>query len=186
MQTKKLQKIFPKGTAMPEALAKLCEFTTQSRGRVACDFELTASGKSYVEAWFRDDPAAAKQFIIFGTDKPQSLYGYWLHDECSIDSAPIVYLGSEGTENSVLANSLEDFLGLLALGHEEIGLIRAWDADTKACDHIEEYRAWLKNELKVDAPADDKSGRAIVNAAVRKHPKLSEWIKKRRERISAA
>ena len=174
MQAKQLRKIFPKGTRMPNALAKLCDYSEQTGGATSCDFELTNYGKAGIQAWFAGNEKAADQFVIFGIDELQSLYGYWLYGGRPLIQAPIVYLNHEDTGNTVLANNIEEFLALLAMGKEEVGLVDGWEEQTEPCADIDEFRSWLKQELGITPPAE---GHEIVDPARQAHPDLDAWIR---------
>lgn len=175
MQASQLRKAFPGTGPLPNLLVQLCAYSEQSDGFISCDFELTDSGAEDVLAWFDGNTAAAQQFIIFGSDGMHSLYGYWLYDGRSLAQAPIVYLHGEGVYNSVLANSLAEFLGLLALGKEMPGMVDAWDATAEPCANVAAYRSWLDKELGIHPPAD---GRAIIEHARKEHPDLNAWIER--------
>lgn len=167
-----LTRSFP-GESIPVALSKLAEYAEGVTDRISCDFELTASGDEDLLAWFRGRPEAAKQFWVFGKDGMHSLYGYWIYEGRTIANAPIVYLNGEGSDNTVMANTLEEFIALLTLGEESVGLFDAWGQSQRPCDGIEEFRAWAKTEFGIEPP---KNAREVVEQARRSHPDLDEWI----------
>ena len=166
-----LTKSFP-GDSFPNALRKLAEYGEEAADQISCDFELTGTGDEDLVAGFRGSPKA-KQFWIFGIDGMHSLYGYWIYEGRSIVNAPIVYLNGEGSDNTVLANTLEEFIALLTLGEEAVGLIDAWGQSKRKCDGIEDFRAWAKTELGIEPP---NNPREVVEQARKSHPDLDEWI----------
>lgn len=172
MTAEELQSNFPQGTRAPEMLVKLLEYTKKSGGYVSCDFELTRSGAASARRYMRNDEAA-KQLVVFGSDRGGSLYGYWLYDGRALEDAPVVYLNGEGTGSTVLANNLAEFISLLALGKEGVGMISAWKDSPRPCAGNAQFRRWLKDELDIEPPADPH---ALVEQARSAHPDLQAWI----------
>ncbi len=175
MTNEELTAVFPPGTPVPLILRKLAERSEEVRGNISCDFALTAGGASDVEAWFAGHEEAAKQFVIFGADRAHSLYGYWLYEGRSLDQAPIVYLNGEGADNTVLANSLAEFVSLLTLGETAVGLFRAWGESQKPCAGIEDFRAWAEAEFGITQPSNPAE---IVERARKTHPDLDAWVER--------
>lgn len=173
MTVEELSKLFPPGTSVPPILRSLAERSEETDGLLSCDFELTPNGESDSYSWFDGREAAAKQFLIFGFDGMHSLYGYWLYPGRTLADAPIVYLNSEGVENTVLANSLEEFLALLTLGEEAVGLFNGWGGSVGACHGISEFRDWAKTAFGIVPPANP---REIVDRARQAHPDLEAWV----------
>jgi hypothetical protein len=173
MTAEELSKLFPPGTPVPPILGKLAERSEATAGLLSCDFELTPNGESDSYYWFDGREAAAKQFQIFGFDGMHSLYGYWLYPGRTLADAPIVYLNGEGVENTVLANNLEEFLALLTLGEEAVGLYNGWGESADSCHGIPEFRDWANEEFGIVPPANPKE---IVETARRSHPDLDAWI----------
>ncbi len=116
MKESDFRKNFPTGTVVPKALIKLLDFQNNSKKFYTGHFELSDGGPATALAWFDNDRAPAAQFVIFAKESDGSSYSYWLYEERKLHDAPIVYLGSEGTGCTVMANTLEEFLSLLAIG----------------------------------------------------------------------
>lgn len=173
MKASQLRKVFPPGTLMPEALTKLCKYSEEVNEVIGCDFVLTADGNAANAAFFPDNETAQNQLVVFGMDEFQSLYAYWLYNDLPLEQAPIVYLNSESTANTILANTIEEFLALLALGKEEIGFVEGWEEQAEPCDGSNEFRAWLRNEFNITPPGDVK---AIVERARQAHPNFDDWV----------
>lgn len=169
--TEEFRKNFPPGVAVPEMLLQLLEFQNRIQDWYSGYFELDSFGNAGLLAWF-DDSAAAAQFIQFGHNGDGSLYCFWLYEGRSLDSAPIVFLGSEGQDNAVLANNLKEFFALLAEGYDELGF------PTGRLEKLEteanlKFREWLQNEFGILTPADAEQ---FIAAAQSAHPNLEEWI----------
>src|SRR5262245_26440492 len=116
MRIEDLRKNFPADVALPAALVRLLEYQNSVHHFYSGSFELDHQGAMSVLYWFDKDVQTASQFAIFGHGGDGSLYGYWLYNGRTIENAPIVFLGSEGVGNTLLANTFEEFLALLALG----------------------------------------------------------------------
>jgi hypothetical protein len=151
-----------------DVLAALRRYADEHRGAVVCDFELTDEGAHLGERILRD-AELAKAFDVFGHDGMLSLYAVW-------DGA-VVFLDTDWFQTGVLSNSLEEFVALLCLGHERIGMLSDWGDGE--CDGIEAFRAWAEAELGVRTP-DEAAARELVERARASHPDLQEWIDERR------
>jgi hypothetical protein len=157
---------------LPPVLAALLSYAEHHDGWLACDFELTADGATLSSRILRDD-TLAQSFAVFGHDGMLGLYALWLRD-----STPVVYLASDWEETAVLCDDLEEFVGLLTIGRERIGMLDDWDTQPE-CEGIDEFRAWAKRELGVEA-LTKANGRELINRARAEHPGLKTWIEERR------
>ncbi len=169
-------KNFPPDITVPSILLRLLDYQNAVPDFYSGSFELDRSGADNVYYWFDRDIQAARQFAIFGHSGDLSLYGYWLYPGRTLLTAPIVFLGSEGVGNTLLANSFEEFLALLSLGYEELGFAVS-KPDYKISTTIDEsllhFRAWLDREVGIQVPETFDS---IVVAARNAHPDFKTWI----------
>jgi hypothetical protein len=95
-----------------------------------------------------------------------------LYDERDIDSAPIVFLDSEGSECSqIMANSTAEFLALLATGNEDL-----FDMDFPENEGatFKTFRRWLQNH-GINVPSGVRVDEILAEAE-KSHPSLREWI----------
>ncbi len=176
MQLEALQANFPPGAPIPDPLVRLCAYAEEGGGRlIVGDLRLTESGRGDALAWFDGDHEAADQFVIFAADRRLSLYGYWRHDHQALDEAPIVYLDSEATGNTVLTDTLDEFLGLLALGPGLAGLGKGWPEIVEKDEATRHYRAWLHDEAGIATP-QAQDAHAIVGRARSAHPDLDAFV----------
>ncbi len=174
MRPEDVQADFPDTTPVPDLLVKLCAFTEENGTQtIVGNLRLTDSGRSDALAWFDDDHKAADQFVIFAVDRRLSLYGYWQYEKQTLDQAPIVYLDSEATGNTVLTNTLDEFLALLALGPKLHELGKGWPDVPESGKETQRYRAWLHDQAGLEAPRD---GHAIVARARSTHPDLDAFV----------
>jgi hypothetical protein len=141
-------------------------------GYFAGDFETDVT-QSSVEAWWNGRDEIARQFIPLGHDGMDSLYALWCYDGRKPADAPVVFLSGEGSDNTVLANGLQDFLSLLASNQDLIGMVKHWAGPSEtaeASDH-KKYVKWLTGRgIEVRDPAD------IVSDAQAKHPDFDAWV----------
>lgn len=160
------------GATAPAALEEFIQFADQQKEFFSGCFEPLLEDAL---AWFNDDAQAAAQFIGFGQNADGGSYAYWLHDGLPVEKAPIVYLGSEGGGN-VLAGSTEDFLRLLAVGADELGVEACSGGLAPAAEPapgLKAYRQWLQATLGLDAPPDPDQ---LIEKAQAGHPCLGDWI----------
>lgn len=166
----KFQKNFPVDTEVPRLLLRLLEYANEVGDAYSGYFELMAEGGDSVLMWFDGDRQAASQFIPFGQGPDGSSYCYWLYGGRKLEQAPVVFLGSEGVDNTVLADNTRDFLSLLAVGYDELG---SPYREVEETDNLLRFRAWLEGEFGM-VPPEDAEG--LIEKAKANHPDLDKWI----------
>ena len=169
---------FPPDAHIPLPLLKLLEYQNQVNDWYSGHFELTAYGRDDTIAWFDGDQEAAYQFVPFGTGPDGSSYCFWLNDGRDLEHAPVVFLGSEGVNNTVLANGVEEFLALLGVGYDELGFANWSEGPEEEAENLRRFRAWLEKECGIRPP---ERGLEIISRAKAEHPDLDEWIKNWRQ-----
>ncbi len=177
---------FPDGLTMPIALYKLAEYVEREKVFLPGKIQLITKGAALTTGAFDGDRATADQFTMFARDRVGSLFGYWRYEEQPLDRAPLVYLHSEGADSTVLANTLDEFLALLAVGHPRDSMFPAEEGEDDA-DEVEEedgdndaddtrqYREWLQAEMGIETPTRVE-GHRIVEQARSAHPDFLEWL----------
>lgn len=170
------QKNFPADTDVPRLLLRLLEYSNEVCDSYSGYFELTADGSDGVLMWFDGDRQAASQFIPFGQGPDGSSYCYWLYGGRKPERAPVVFLGSEGVDNTVLADNTSDFLSLLAVGYDEIGFPYRQAEET---DKLLRFRTWLEREFGIVPP---ENAEGLIEKAKANHPDLGQWIEEWEEK----
>ena len=174
MDEAKLQRNFPPGEAVPELLRELLAFQNQARAWYSGYLEIDSWEYGHA-TWF-GDKTAAEQFVVFGHGPDGSLYALWLYPGRTIGNAPVVFLGSEGTDCNVIADGLPQFFSLLALGADELGFEISWGeiqlAETPA-QRLGEFREWLKSSFGIEQPFDPI---AMVKECQMHHPDFEAWL----------
>lgn len=167
---------FPDDMPLPDLLVRLCAYTEATGNEsLGGDLTLTAHGRQSLASWFRSYPDQARRFIIFATDRSGSLYGYWRDEGHPLDRAPLVYLNDEGVDSTVLADTLVEFLTLIAVGQSYLGMVGEWDEAEEPDLSTVRYRLWLREELGIAAPTLIEA-RAIVERARATHSDLDRWV----------
>ena len=160
---------------IPELLRDLLQFQNLSGDCYSGHFQIDKWPFGNA-AWCRGDRNAAKQIAVIGCGPDGSLYALWLYPGRTLDSAPIVFLGSEGTDNGLLAESLHDFMALLAIGADELGFDVSWrsvkQADSPA-PRLSDFRIWLHRSFGIAAPEEPS---ALIASARAKHPDFEMWL----------
>ncbi len=115
--------------ALPPVLAKLHELEFDYADGEGIDFEPYEEFLSpddnvdWFRAWTGNQHVDGIEFRVFGQDGSGGYAAFWLkYPERELEAQPIVFLGSEG-ELGVVAESLDQYLWLLAAGlgpHEAI------------------------------------------------------------------
>jgi hypothetical protein len=178
MNVTDLRKNFPPTTEIPRPLLLLLEFQNSIRGGYySGSFQLRDSGAERLVAWFAEFVAPSSNFAIFGAGGSGSLYGYWLYEQHTIETAPIIYLDSESSGNTVLANNIEDFFALLSIGMHEVGagMMRphGYGATLQIDDNLLRFREWLHDNFSISVT---NNGVQIIEAARASHPDFDDWI----------
>jgi hypothetical protein len=168
------QKNFPPEARIPDMLRELLVFQNKSRDWYSGYFELDKwlYGNP---AWF-GDASAAEQFAVFGQGPDGSLYALWLYPGRTVDDAPVVFLGSEGTDCNLVAGDMREFLELLALGADELGFEIHWgeiQVKNKQAPRLAEFRDWLGTNFEVKPPLDPL---AMVRDSRLRHPDFEKWM----------
>ena len=168
---------FPLGAPLPEPIRALLSFQRKSKEWYSGYFQL-AQWRYGNAAWFAGDSEAAKQFIILGRGPDGSLYAMWLYAGRTLADAPVVFLGSEGTDSGVIACDLRQFLSLLAVGADELGFAVSWGSIEEAkppAPRLAEFRMWLQATYGIDPPIDPLNSLRVCTS---KHPDFEEWLQK--------
>jgi hypothetical protein len=174
MKKSEFSKNFPADVVVPPLLSDLLEYQNRVDEPYCGRFRLTDGGRDTALASFDGDVKAAAQFVLFGGDPDGSSYGYWLYEGRSLEDAPIVYLGSEGVGWTVLANSLDEFFSLLAVGEEEIGFAAPMLSEPEDIpENLLVFRRWLQQKWRIIKP---NYPAVNIAKAVRRHPDLQDWL----------
>ncbi len=171
---------FPDGLPAPPLFVKLATYyTSPNSGFLPGQLELTTMRRRDAIAWFGKDEVAACPCIVFAHDKAGSLFGYWRDQGQSLDQAPLVFLHDDGVASTVLSNTLEEFLALLALGNpvHTIYMVEGEDEPENDKD-VQRYRAWLQAETDIAVPTIAEA-HTIVERARAAHPGLDERLDQR-------
>ncbi|WP_158600468.1 IS1096 element passenger TnpR family protein [Tessaracoccus antarcticus] len=160
-----LSRRLPQGMEIPDELERAWAFFEQrgwwgSRDAdhflAPCSFEsrpgVVFSSECTLDGWFApDSPAHERLLPIAVTDGTGSIAALWLE---SPGMLRVVGLGSEG-EARLLAESVPDFLRLMAIGYPEFtpGVVGGRpDVDSRAA--LADYRHWVEETLGLDVPAE--------------------------------
>jgi hypothetical protein len=143
-----VRRAFPLHT---EAPALLLDFARWLEGRpwgtVGC-FDLV--GKFAEQAPIVDGSPLRNDFALFCHLPEGSAVGMWCRQDCPIEAAPIVVLGSEG-QHQIIAPSLAGLLAKIALQRfEEEGEWTDFTPHEDSDDATDELAEWLCERLGVD------------------------------------
>ncbi len=167
MNIKHLRTTFPTNIPIPDALAQLCEWEETNGYPISGGFELYADTHDSIALWFGAS-SVVDRFGVFGTGPDGSLYAIWHQDD---GRQTIVHMGSEGQNNFVLASNFIAFLGLLAIGYEEIGFADLSQPPMEAPNLA--FQHWVTENFEVIVPA---IGAEIVDSACETPDDFQTWI----------
>jgi len=192
VDVKKLAAQFPKGK-IPEKIKKLAQLQNRKKEYIS-SFFITDDGADYFGNY--KSPNLNEKIIIFGGYIDGTRFAYWLNN-CTLSKAPIVLIDHEGSSTSVIANSLDDFLRILAVDDECIVLEEDEEGESEedkkesrrvlrelGCSDDEIYdsnkeikklRQWL---LKNYGIKPSKFPYKLKENARKKHPDFKKWLNK--------
>ena len=153
---------------VPQLLDDLGEFAADAKGYFSGRFKL---GPEDPTAWLGSADHAA-DFALFGRDADGSQYGFWLYDGRTPADAPIVYLSAAHDGSTVLAQGLEEFLGLLAHDVTDLGLF--YDEAERPRKHSPAHAAFVKWLDECFAIKPLPHADRVVKRAQAAHPKLAD------------
>src|SRR6185436_6256414 len=127
-----------------------------------------AEGVALYGAQMRD------RLALFGGDADGSLYGFWFNHGQPAAKAPIVYINSEGSEDTdVIAGNFAEFVSLLLLDISDLGMFYS-EVHTPDDVHAEHHKAFVKWAKARGITAASNSKR-LVAAARRANPGFRAW-----------
>ncbi len=162
---------FPPGVLMPDQLRKLCDFLDDTGYPISGCMRLRPEGEA-LKAWFGAGSEAWNALAGFGSGPDGSTIAYWMYGDHDISNAPVVHLGSEGSEIKVIANDFGDFLRLFAIGYDELGF-NDLGKPPAAPESAALLRFWLKSEFGIASPP---TGIDIASRAKMRHPDFESWV----------
>lgn len=159
---------------LPELLGSLADYWDKNSVFFSGSFEVSADPYDMLEAWFRGAEAGRKQIRIFGHDGVGSLIGLWFYEGRTAAEAPVVFLGSEGEGNTILADDMAGYLSILAANRDWEPLDRAFtEPETSNAEENEEFRQWLSREHGIKPAADPMK---VMKGARKNHPDFAKWL----------
>ncbi len=169
----------PEGTILPGDLQKVCDYLDNTGYPISGCMKIRPDDFGGVRAWFGDDDEMASNFAYFGAGPDGSILAFWLLNGKDATRAPIVHLGSEGSNNAVLAADFHSFLCLFGIGYDELGFDNLQEPPEDP-ESAENFRAWLAQEFGMACP---ETGSEIVSEAQRICPNIQtaidSWYKQR-------
>ncbi len=174
-----IQANIPEGTILPDELRKVCDYLDNTGYPISGCMKIRPDDFGGVRAWFGDDDQMTSNFAYFGAGPDGSILAFWLLNGKDATHAPVVHLGSEGSNNVVLAADFHSFLRLFGIGYDELGFddLQKPPEDPGSAAN---FRAWLDRELGITCP---EVGAEIVSEAQRICPNvevaIGSWYKKR-------
>lgn len=168
----RIQANVPEGTILPEDLRKVCDYLDRTDYPISGCMKIRPDDFGGVRAWFGDDDVMASNFAYFGAGPDGSILAFWLLHGRDANLAPIVHLGSEGSNNIVLAADFPSFLRLFGIGYDELGFDDLMNPPEDP-ESAANFRVWLQHELGIACP---ETGQEIVNEAQRICPDVQAAI----------
>jgi hypothetical protein len=165
---------FTKGIKVPKSWENVLDWAEKNVGKViGGHFEITENSNNMLKHVVDMEGKAAKQLAVIGENGSSEVFCLWQKDK---KNAPVVMLGEAGSAR-VIAENMDDFIQLLAVGYYEIEYA---DYDTKptfpeGADHWKnpEFQAFFKKKFKKDVP---KTGAEIVGRKTTTDAEFFNWL----------
>jgi hypothetical protein len=165
---------FTKGLKVPKSWETVLDWAEKNIGKViGGHFEIIENSNNMLKHVVNMDSKAAKQLAVISENGADNIFCIWYADK---KNAPIVMLGEAGSAR-VIAENMDDFIQLLAVGYYEIE-VADFDAEPvfpDGADHWKnpEFQAFYKKKFKKDIP---KMGAEIVARITTKDVEFFDWM----------
>jgi hypothetical protein len=117
---------------------------------------------------------------LFGGDADGSQYGFWFNKRQPATTAPVVYINSEGSEDTdVIAGTFAEFVSLLLLDINDLGMFYGEPRDDEHAEHHDTFVKWAK-ACGISVATNPKK---LVAAARRANPGFRAWLTRIREEL---
>ena len=166
---------FPPGVIVPRILRDLLQFQNRAPGEYSGHFELTALPFGKI-ARFASRRDIAEKLVVLGKEGDGALYCLWMRPTLTVETAPVAFIGAEGTDNGVLADNLKQFMSLLAFGADDLGYAANWGNVVRPdfpAPRLDEFREWLKTTFGIVEPS---SAEHLITTARENHPEFGMWL----------
>ena len=157
--------------AVPAAFQALDHFAFDDGERLYPFGDCCLAAPDDAAAWLGEGAAAraAAQLHVWLRGPAGYLYAFWSHDGRPMLDAPIVYLDDEGDGSAVVADNLDEFLGIVANGFDRLhpGGVEPAPEELPAAPQP----FFTSRSI---APLPDWAAR--IAAAARRHPDFDAWL----------
>jgi hypothetical protein len=165
---------FTKGLKVPKSWEIVLDWFEKNIEKViGGHFEIIENSNNMLKHVVDMDGKAAKQLAVIGENGADNIFCLWQKDK---KNAPIVMLGEAGSAR-VIAENVDDFIQLLAVGYYEIE-VADYDAEPvfpEGAEHWKnaEFQAFYKKKFKREIP---ETGAEIVARITTKDAEFFNWL----------
>jgi hypothetical protein len=165
---------FTKGLKVPKSWEIVLDWAEKDIGKViGGHFEIIENSNNMLKHVVDMDGKAAKQLAVIGENGSSEIFCLWHADK---KNAPVVMLGEAGSAR-VIAENMDDFIQLLAVGYYEIE-VADYDVEPvfpEGAEHWKnaEFQAFYKKKFKREIP---KTGAEIVARITTKDADFFNWL----------
>jgi hypothetical protein len=165
---------FTAGIKVPKSWENVLDWAEKNLGKViGGHFEIIENSNNMLQHFVEMNGNAAKQLAVIGDNGASEVFCLWQKDK---KNAPIVLLGEAGAAR-IIAENIDDFIQLLAVGYYEIETAN-FDAEPvfpegEAHWKNLEFQAFYEKKFKQEIP---KTGAAIVAKISTKDDDFFNWM----------
>jgi hypothetical protein len=165
---------FTKGLKVPKSWEIVLDWAEKNVGKViGGHFEIIENSNNMLKHWVDMDGKAAKSLAVIGDNGADNVFCIWQKDKKNM---PVVMLGEAGSAR-VIAENIDDFIQLLAVGYYEIEAA-VYDSEPvfpEGAVHWKntEFQAFYKKKFKKEVP---KTGAEIVSQKTISSAEFFNWL----------
>jgi hypothetical protein len=165
---------FTKGIKVPKSWEIVLDWSEKNIGKViGGHFEIIENSNNMLKRMVDMDGKAAKQLAVIGENGASEIFCLWQKDK---KNAPVVMLGEAGSAR-VIAENMDDFIQLLAVGYYEIG-VADYEAEPvfpEGAEHWKnaEFQAFYKKKFKKNVP---ETGAEIAARITTNDAEFFNWL----------
>ncbi len=165
---------FTEGMKVPKSWEKVLDWSEKNIGKILSGhFEIIDNSNNILQHLVDVNGKAAKSLAVLGDNGADSVFCIWQKDK---KNAPVVTIGEAGAAR-VLAENMDDFIQLLAVGYYDVE-VGEYDKEPTFYDNSgrwtnPEFQAFYKKTFKKEIP---KTGAEIVARITAKEDDFFNWL----------
>jgi hypothetical protein len=170
----KVAQNFTEGMKVPTSWEKVLDWISKNPHTVIGGlFEVNENSNEMLPHWLDPKGKAIKSLAVIGENAAQDIFCIWQKDKKTL---PVIWIGEAGIAR-IIAENIDDFIALLAVGYYEIeqGDYSKPPEFDAATEHLRngEFQAFFRRTFKKEV---EKTGTEIVARISTTHEEFFHWL----------